>query len=478
MFNRINLMKCHQTLLIATVISPFLISSLFSQSQGSISLLGHLSFPGKVVTDVWGYVDTNSGKEYALVGYGVFADPPNAGLLIVDVSDPTMPNLVADLNTVPGQDIKVWLNYVYTVNGIDFGQPGPGGIVDMTNPENPQVVGSFPTAHNIFISESGFMYTVGPGLLIHDLNPDPTKPTFVKSLYPTSGHDVAVIGNRLYDFNGNSTRIFNLSQPDNPQFLARIEVPSIIELHHSGWVTEDERFLFICDELADFEGHGGQPVVKPADFTVWDISDLGSPEKVGQFSDPDASVHNLYIIGNYAFVSYYSAGFRVFDVSDPTNPTIADEFDTSPATGPIDFSSSTIVGTWGVYPFAPSGNIYVSDITTGLYIFSFSGQATAVNTASSDIPKKFVLFDNYPNPFNPATVIAYQLSEVIDVELAIYNPLGQKIKTLVNERQGAGTYQIRWDGQDNTGQRISSGVYLYRLTAGSFIETRKMVLLR
>jgi hypothetical protein len=90
----------------------------------------------------------------------------------------------------------------------------------------------------------------------------------------------------------------------------------------------------------------------------------------------------------------------------------------------------------------------------------------------------FSLLQNYPNPFNPTTVIDYQLSAVSDVELTIYNQLGQRVKTLVNKIQHVGTYQIEWDGKDGLGRLVSSGVYLYRLKAGAFVQTRKMVLLQ
>ena len=74
-----------------------------------------------------------------------------------------------------------------------------------------------------------------------------------------------------------------------------------------------------------------------------------------------------------------------------------------------------------VHPFAPSGNIYVSDPENGFFIFSFSGQPTTVNSNQTQLPDQFVLFDNYSNPFNPETTIFYQLPRNIYVELLIYH---------------------------------------------------------
>ncbi len=108
----------------------------------------------------------------------------------------------------------------------------------------------------------------------------------------------------------------------------------------------------------------------------------------------------------------------------------------------------------------------------------FLGQITSVERASEHIPTEFTLDQNYPNPFNPTTVINYQISAVSDVELTIYNELGQEVRALVNKRKPAGTYQVEWDGRDHAGKQVASGIYLYRLKAGSFIQTRKMALLK
>jgi hypothetical protein len=100
------------------------------------------------------------------------------------------------------------------------------------------------------------------------------------------------------------------------------------------------------------------------------------------------------------------------------------------------------------------------------------------NKNNSEIPDKFELFQNYPNPFNPSTTISYQLPVGGEVELTIYNLLGQKIRKLVNTKQPAGFYQVEWDGRDDTGSEVASGIYLYRWMTGEFVQVRKMVLLR
>ena len=83
-----------------------------------------------------------------------------------------------------------------------------------------------------------------------------------------------------------------------------------------------------------------------------------------------------------------------------------------------------------------------------------------------------------PNPFNPSSQISYALPEASDVQLVIYDMLGRQVRVLVNTHQVAGRYTVVWDGRNQLGEAVSSGVYLYRIYAGSFAETKKMTLMK
>ncbi|NUM74601.1 T9SS type A sorting domain-containing protein, partial [candidate division KSB1 bacterium] len=98
---------------------------------------------------------------------------------------------------------------------------------------------------------------------------------------------------------------------------------------------------------------------------------------------------------------------------------------------------------------------------------------TAVSEAEKVIPTEFSLNQNYPNPFNPSTTILYALPKTAFVRLTVINPLGNEVETLVSATQVAGEYEINWNPKN-----LASGVYLYRIQAGEFVETRKMVLMR
>lgn len=97
---------------------------------------------------------------------------------------------------------------------------------------------------------------------------------------------------------------------------------------------------------------------------------------------------------------------------------------------------------------------------------------------TSPLPSTFVLAQNYPNPFNPTTTIKYNLSEAADVELVIINVLGEQVRTLVSSAQAAGEHSVVWDGRNQSGSQVSSGIYFYKMTADGATETRKMVMMK
>jgi hypothetical protein len=94
------------------------------------------------------------------------------------------------------------------------------------------------------------------------------------------------------------------------------------------------------------------------------------------------------------------------------------------------------------------------------------------------LPEAYALAQNYPNPFNPGTWLSFSLPHRSDVTLTVYDPLGREIAVLFRGQSEAGTHAMRWEGTDARGRRVSSGTYFYRLTAGTYTQTRKMALLR
>lgn len=121
------------------------------------------------------------------------------------------------------------------------------------------------------------------------------------------------------------------------------------------------------------------------------------------------------------------------------------------------------------------------DVDSGWYIddIRFDGVvAVRDRFQENDIIQSMTLHQNFPNPFNPETVILYELPQTSQVEVVVFNLLGERIRTLVNQRQTAGQHHLHWDGRNEFGMPVPSGVYLYRLRAGEFVQTRKMVLMQ
>ena len=98
--------------------------------------------------------------------------------------------------------------------------------------------------------------------------------------------------------------------------------------------------------------------------------------------------------------------------------------------------------------------------------------------AVASVPSEYSLVQNYPNPFNSSTEIEFALKASERVEIRVYSILGQVVKTLADRQYPEGTHRVVWDGTDNDSHQMASGIYLYRIVAGSYVESKKMVLLK
>jgi hypothetical protein len=115
--------------------------------------------------------------------------------------------------------------------------------------------------------------------------------------------------------------------------------------------------------------------------------------------------------------------------------------------------------------------IHVGTLSYGWYVGEIPRPLSSIG-AENHLPSSTVLFQNFPNPFNPTTIIRYALSKRSVVSLSVFNTLGQNVITLVDEAQEAGNHEARFSGEG-----LASGVYFYRLQAGDFIQTKKLILL-
>ncbi len=114
-------------------------------------------------------------------------------------------------------------------------------------------------------------------------------------------------------------------------------------------------------------------------------------------------------------------------------------------------------------------------IVDDIYVMSV---ASSIENPRPNLTYKFQLHQNYPNPFNPTTVIPFEIARGSQVQIEIYDNLGQKVREVTNRFYPAGLHQVTWDGRDDTGNEVPAGIYYYRLTAGNFHQTHKMLLVR
>ncbi len=329
-------------------------------AQTNVTFLSNLNqYPSVGYNDIWGYVDA-FGNEYALLGV-------QNGTSIINVTNPVNPVEIAFIpgSTSVWRDIKTHGNYAYVVS--DFTSDGLQ-IIDLSQlPATAtlvnQITNWFQRSHNIFIDD-GFAYAVGTegggGIHIIDLS-NPTNPTRT-AYYTGSGyvHDVYVWNDTIVACAGSSEQyhLINISNKSNPQLISMsATLPGIYA--HSGWMTENKRYFVGCEEF------------NVKDITVWDLADRSTWDlAVSSWEMPTGNsiVHNLFIRGNYAHIAYYTSGYVVLDVSDPTNPQLDGQYDTYPQN-----NSGNYDGAWGCYPYLPSGNTLISDISTGLYVLHFDG---------------------------------------------------------------------------------------------------------
>ncbi|TAK37495.1 MAG: choice-of-anchor B family protein [Saprospiraceae bacterium] len=314
--------------------------------------------------EVWGFAQ--GGHEYGVIG-------STAGIHFIDVTNPTNPQqafLVPGSTTGSGlvhRDFKDFNGYLYAVQDEGF-STATLQIIDLQDLPNSvtQVYSSnefVQTSHNLYIDTSqARLYLLGASSQTKVLDiSNPAQPVLLAT-YPNSTlnlpytHDAFIKDNIGYMNCGNSGLwVVDFTDPAAPILLGTMTSYPGAGYNHSGWLSEDGNYYFLCDETH------GSPIK-----TV-DISDFGNLHVVASMDASSSTTqipHNCIIRGNLLYASYYYDGLQVFDVSNPLNPVRVAYYDTY--AGP---DESFYAGAWGVNPNLPSGNILISDIQSGLWVF-------------------------------------------------------------------------------------------------------------
>lgn len=353
-------------------------------------LLGRISledFGSDSGNDIWGWTDTATGKEYALMGL-------DDGSAFVDITDTENLVYLGKLPTATTssswRDIKVYQDYAFIVaesNGHGVQVFDLKKLRDVSN--IPKVFSAdnrytdIGNAHNIVINEeTGFAYPVGTdrndqfngGVHFLDLQ-NPEIPILAGG-WGVNGytHDAQVINYTGPDADYNGSEIFvganesqvvlvDISQKNAPVTISTLGYP-FIGYTHQGWFTEDQRYFILGDELDEINSGFRSRTL------IFDVTDLDNPVLHDTYLGPTSAIdHNGYVLGDEFFLANYTAGVRVLDISGITDRTISETgfFDTFPANDNTQFD-----GVWSIYPFFESGKIVISDINRGLFVIKKS----------------------------------------------------------------------------------------------------------
>ena len=349
---------------------------------------------GVQLSGMWGWTDPESGREFALIGR---VD----GTSFVEVTDPMNPRYLGDLPKTLGshasnwREIKTYRHYAYIVSD-GAGEHGMQ-VFDLNQlktvrgaPVTFKEVAHYDrihSAHNVLINEeSGYAYLVGGsdggetcGGAYHIISlKDPLNPTFEGCFGDRQtgragtgySHDALCVIYRGPDeqyrgkeiclgSNETALSITDLTDKRQPKVVSRATYPNVAYAHQ-GWLSEDQRYFFMNDELDEVGG-----TVKSTRTLVWDLNDLDDPVLAKEFLGTTAATdHNLYVRGNRMYQSNYVAGLRVIDVSDPTNPKEVGYFDTVPYGDNV----PGFGGTWSNYPYFKNGVVAVSSRREGLFL--------------------------------------------------------------------------------------------------------------
>ncbi len=320
------------------------------------------------LSNIWGYVDS-SGTEYALAGAFNY-------LSIVDVSDPENP---AEKFTVPGpnsgwREIRTWEGYAYVTT------EGGGGVTivdlrDLPNSINPKIytgdgviAGQLDKIHALHI-DHGKLYLYGGNL--HDGKAkifslaDPWNPTYIATVSDRYVHDGYVWKDTLYSgqIYAGLLEIIDATDPQNPVVINSQLTPN--QFTHNTWLSSDHKVIYTTDE------------VDGSYITSYDISDIHDIKELDRIqSNPGSGSipHNTYVLNNpivtgvntdFLVTSYYTDGVTIVDAARPDNLVQVGNYDTAP-----NLSGGGTNGTWGVYPFLPSGNLLISNIQGGMYVLT------------------------------------------------------------------------------------------------------------
>lgn len=286
---------------------------------------------------------------------------------------------------------------------------------------------------------------------------------------PNKGSSQIIIDGNFNDWQG----ITPLNAPPNP---APGYSPDSDADFINFWATNDTSNLYLSYQLAG--------IIDPSKYYYHifiDVDDDLANGKTGYVYNDSALTGAEYLIENSSFDKYDGTGGEIWSWTASSGMEKADSADRTELSIPLNVlfqnDSNNIVALFfqinqASSPYATM-DVAPENYKTQCYIYQIKGTVTSVGKQGLASPSRYSLSQNYPNPFNPTTDIQYELPKRATVKIMVYDVLGQKISTIVNEVQDAGAHVVRFNGAN-----LSSGVYFYLLQTENFVSVRKMLLLK
>jgi hypothetical protein len=423
-------------------------------SKGHAQCLDYSTFTGDPVTAFLSLSPDGSINDLTVEGDILWAARTFYGALVsIDISNPDQPAIMGtEQVTVMDEAFFVVVGGTHAyVSYVQWGGDSAIRIFDISDPYQPLDVGNLSgpdfglvlgmeiRGDRLYVATSTYG---GTGLAIVDVS-TPAMPRIVGEIALQGSERVDVTGSYALVCNNSwDPYVVDISDPGNPVWVAY--------LNTSGGGKD----LTIVGDMAYVATGSALDIVA--------VNDPVNSQLVGTIDLPDL-VYHVSVTGNLAYVSCRDNGVQIVDVSDPANPVLYSVIDIP------GFSYTAI----------PSGDRIFSAVS-GIGLYVAPTQCALGLTAVGQIPASLTLsLQTTPNPFNPRTVLSFELQTSSVVNLDIFDVSGHLVRTLIaGDFLQANQHQQVWNGRDNSGREVGSGVYYARLRAGDFGESLPLTLLR